>query len=248
MLLVDDESTVTRMLRLMLEFEGFRVVGEADNGVDACHLARQLEPDFVILDHNMPDVDGRQTARFLRTLVPETRIVAFSAILQRRPEWADAFLHKNEIGDIARVLCECEALVPDGPDEMSVPFTYIHSVPGRLRVRMAEVKGAAPRARELQDFLQRLDGIAFTKVNASTGSVLIRYDRTRLNDHAIFSALEDFGDEEGSSNDLVETNEVASGEPRATSREGKGLTERLIETTLSSTLEHVLKGLLVALI
>ena len=47
---------------------------------------------------------GEKTSEVLRALCPETRIIAFSAFLEHRPTWADAFLNKDRIGDIVPLL------------------------------------------------------------------------------------------------------------------------------------------------
>lgn len=103
-LLVDDDDEVRHALRLLFEVEEFRVVAEAANGVDAVTQAMRHEPEFVVLDYLMPHMDGEATARLLRTLVPRTRIVAFSAVLESKPDWADAFLNKSHIAEVAPLL------------------------------------------------------------------------------------------------------------------------------------------------
>ena len=103
-LIVDDEDEIRHALRLLFEFEEFSVIGEASNGIEAISVARTHEPDFVVLDYLMPRMNGEATAELLRALIPQTRIVAFSAALERKPAWADAFLNKDRISDIAPLL------------------------------------------------------------------------------------------------------------------------------------------------
>lgn len=103
-LIVDDEDEVRHALRLLFELEGFTVIGEAANGVEAVSLARAHQPDFVVLDYLMPRMNGDATAELLRALSPQVRIVAFSAALDTAPEWADAFLNKSRISDVAPLL------------------------------------------------------------------------------------------------------------------------------------------------
>jgi DNA-binding NarL/FixJ family response regulator len=100
-LIVDDDPSVRQILRLILEVEDFEVVGEAGDGVEAVPQAVELRPDFVVLDQQMPNQDGETTAGLLRSLVPGATIIACSAVLDRRPEWADAFLAKNDLCDVA---------------------------------------------------------------------------------------------------------------------------------------------------
>ena len=100
-LIVDDDPSVRQLLRIVLEVEDFEVVGEAKDGVEAVPQALALQPDFVVLDQQMPNRDGAATAEILRLSVPEAVIIACSAIVERKPDWADAFLAKGNMGDMA---------------------------------------------------------------------------------------------------------------------------------------------------
>ena len=103
-LIVDDDEEIRHVLRLMCEMEGFQVVGEATNGVEAVPMALNHQPAFVILDYLMPRLNGDETARMLRTIAPETKIVAFSAVLDSKPDWSDSYLNKERISEVAPLL------------------------------------------------------------------------------------------------------------------------------------------------
>ena len=103
-LIVDDDEEVRHVLRILCETEGLEVIGEASNGVEAVPLALQHQPDIVILDYMLPRLDGEGAAEILRTLTPDSKIVAFSAILDQQPKWADAYLNKERIGDLVPLL------------------------------------------------------------------------------------------------------------------------------------------------
>jgi DNA-binding LytR/AlgR family response regulator len=64
-LVVDDEPAARRRLSLMLEELDEEVVGEAANGVEALEMARERRPDLLLLDIEMPEVDGFDVARHL---------------------------------------------------------------------------------------------------------------------------------------------------------------------------------------
>ena len=64
-LIVDDHETFRQTARILLEAEGFEVVGEAENGVAALRAAKELRPDVVLLDVNLPDFDGFEVAERL---------------------------------------------------------------------------------------------------------------------------------------------------------------------------------------
>jgi CheY-like chemotaxis protein len=103
-LIVDDEVEIRHVLRLLCETEGFDVVGEAANGVEAVPLALKHQPSIVILDYLLPRLDGRGAAEILRAITPESKIVAFSAVLSEQPEWADAYLNKERVGELMPLL------------------------------------------------------------------------------------------------------------------------------------------------
>jgi DNA-binding NarL/FixJ family response regulator len=61
-LIVDDHPSFRATARAVLEEEGFDVVGEAENGIHALRAARELHPDLVLLDVQLPDFDGFEVA------------------------------------------------------------------------------------------------------------------------------------------------------------------------------------------
>lgn len=103
-LLVDDDEEIRHVLRIMFELEGFEVVGEAGSGLEAVPLALKHQPDVVLLDYLMPGMNGEETARMMRTIAPETRIVAFSAVLDEKPEWSDSYLNKERVSEVIPLL------------------------------------------------------------------------------------------------------------------------------------------------
>jgi DNA-binding NarL/FixJ family response regulator len=61
-LIVDDHAGFRTQARALLEAEGFAVVGEAADGASALDAAAQLEPQLVLLDVHLPDLDGFEVA------------------------------------------------------------------------------------------------------------------------------------------------------------------------------------------
>jgi two-component system response regulator EvgA len=61
-LIVDDHPSFRASARRMLEASGYVVVGEAENGSDALAAARELNPELVLLDVQLPDLDGFEVA------------------------------------------------------------------------------------------------------------------------------------------------------------------------------------------
>ena len=77
--LVDDHPAVRLALADLLEDEGYEVVGQGANGLEALELAEQHRPDSVVLDVRMPLVDGLEAARRLHADYPAMRLVMLSA-------------------------------------------------------------------------------------------------------------------------------------------------------------------------
>jgi DNA-binding NarL/FixJ family response regulator len=65
-LIVDDHPSFRASARTLLEAEGYEVVGEAENAVEALRSARELKPDLVLLDVQLPDLDGFEVCEQLR--------------------------------------------------------------------------------------------------------------------------------------------------------------------------------------
>ena len=61
-LIVDDHPSFRACARRLLEAEGFEVVGEAADGIEALRAAKELHPDVVLLDVQLPDFDGFEVA------------------------------------------------------------------------------------------------------------------------------------------------------------------------------------------
>ena len=59
-------------------FENMRVVGEAADGQEAVHLATSLRPDVVIMDVNMPRMDGVEATRLIKQTIPHITVVGLS--------------------------------------------------------------------------------------------------------------------------------------------------------------------------
>jgi two-component system, chemotaxis family, chemotaxis protein CheY len=104
-LLVDDDKAIRSLLRIAFSVEdGVGDVREAVGGPEAIELCHDFEPDLVFLDYWMPDMDGAVTAREIRGLHPEARIVAFSGVLDEKPEWADDLYIKGDLPDLELVI------------------------------------------------------------------------------------------------------------------------------------------------
>jgi two-component system, OmpR family, KDP operon response regulator KdpE len=78
LLVVDDEPPIRRLLRTSLNAQGFRVL-EADTGHGAIEAVRGQMPDIVILDLGLPDLDGLEVIRRLRSSGSKVPIIVLSS-------------------------------------------------------------------------------------------------------------------------------------------------------------------------
>jgi CheY-like chemotaxis protein len=76
--IVDDDPGMRLVARMFAEDEGCVVVGEAADGLEAVHLVRRLEPDLVLMDFHMPELDGVAATRRILRSRPDTMIIGWS--------------------------------------------------------------------------------------------------------------------------------------------------------------------------
>jgi len=102
LLICDDVADIRLLMRAAFSTEpGFEVVGEAPDGEQAISYARELRPDVVVLDINMPGRNGLEILPELRRTVPDAAIVMFSGFEewsrggQARANGADAYIEKG---------------------------------------------------------------------------------------------------------------------------------------------------------
>lgn len=82
-LIVDDAAFMRMMIKDILVKNGYTVVGEAENGAKAVEKFKELEPDLVIMDITMPEMDGIQAVKQIKQISSEAKIIMCSAMGQQ---------------------------------------------------------------------------------------------------------------------------------------------------------------------
>jgi DNA-binding NarL/FixJ family response regulator len=104
-LIVDDSELVRRSLRTVLQANPeWEICGEAADGVSAVEMFKELRPNIVILDFQMPGINGIETARRMAEIAPAVPVVLFTQHAS-----ADLEKHAHEVG-IRSVVSKTNAL------------------------------------------------------------------------------------------------------------------------------------------
>lgn len=82
-LIADDHSVVRQGLKMFLGLDSdLEIIGEAENGAEAVKLARELQPDVVLMDMLMPVMDGITATQHIRQEMPDTEVIALTSVLE----------------------------------------------------------------------------------------------------------------------------------------------------------------------
>jgi copper chaperone CopZ len=120
---------------------------------------------------------------------------------------------------------------------------YLHNVPGRLRVKIPQVKGDEARAEAVRRMLLTIEGVSDVRVNTVTGSILVEYDPDRVNHREFLEALRE--------GELFDASKAVTNDQyiyAASLKAGKILKKALVGTLVDKALEGSAFSLLTALI
>ena len=113
--IIDDHPVIRLAIRMLLEHEGYKVVGETDNGCDAIQMVRECLPDLIILDISIPKLDGLEVlCRFnamntqMKTLILTAQSPTLFATRCMR-SGADGYVCKE--GDLSELLSAIRAVL-----------------------------------------------------------------------------------------------------------------------------------------
>jgi len=79
-LIVDDALFIRRTLKMMLEKNGYEVIGEAENGIEGILKYNELKPDLVTMDITMPQMDGLTALKAIKKINPKAKVVMITAL------------------------------------------------------------------------------------------------------------------------------------------------------------------------
>lgn len=109
--IVDDHPVIRLAIRMLLEHEGYEIVGETDNGVDAMQMIRECVPDLIILDISIPKLDGLEVlTRFnamnstLKTLVLTAQSPALFAMRCMQSGAAGYVCKQEELSELVSAI------------------------------------------------------------------------------------------------------------------------------------------------
>lgn len=104
-LVIDDDRSIREVLSIAFSVdERICEVRAVDGGREALEMCADYSPDLVFLDYWMPGMGGDVVAKGLREVHPKAHIVAFSGVLDQKPQWADDFCVKGDLPKLERVI------------------------------------------------------------------------------------------------------------------------------------------------
>jgi copper chaperone CopZ len=123
---------------------------------------------------------------------------------------------------------------------VNVISPYFHTLKGRLRIKVAELKGLSRKALEVEGQLRKIDGINHVRANPTTGNVLVLYDPAKIEQYEVLGALQRLG--------YLRENRGIETAARSQSRAYEGLGEAMAETLVRATMELAVQRLVSVLI
>jgi copper chaperone CopZ len=123
---------------------------------------------------------------------------------------------------------------------VNVISPYFHALKGRLRIKVAELKGLSRKALEVEGQLRKIDGINHVRANPTTGNVLVLYDPAKIEQYEVLGALQRLG--------YLRENGGIETAARSQSRAYEGLGEAMAETLVRATMELAVQRLVSVLI
>jgi two-component system, NarL family, response regulator LiaR len=134
-MLVDDHAVVRSGLKaFLMVFDDLELVGEASSGQEALHIIERAEPDVILMDLIMPDMDGAATTKAIRARWPHVQVVALTSF--REDELVKRVLQAGAIGYLLKNV---------GADDLAEAIRAAHAGKPTLAPEAAQVLIQASR-------------------------------------------------------------------------------------------------------
>ena len=98
--IVDDHPVIRLAIRMLLENQGYNVLGESDNGVDAMQMIRECRPELVILDISIPKLDGLEMLSRFQSMAIPLKVLVLTA--QSPALFAIRCMHSGAAGYVCK--------------------------------------------------------------------------------------------------------------------------------------------------
>ena len=132
---IADDDVITRLdIREALEYQGYEVVGEAADGIDAVELCQSLNPDAVLLDVKMPVMDGLTAARLINCDQKDIAIIMLTAYNDK--QFVDKAAEFGAQGYLVKPIDE-KSLIPT----IEIAIKRVREL-AELKISVAQARGA----------------------------------------------------------------------------------------------------------
>lgn len=166
-LVVDDHTLVREALCRLLDIEDdIEVVGQTGSGHEGVELCRALEPDVVVLDYGLPDMDGLEATRQINALGLKTRVLVLT--MHSNEEYATRVIRAGASGFVVKAASTDELLV--GIRKVANRGVYVTpAIMEKMVARMGQLSEDAPEStlsnREMQVLLRLGRGLSTREVS-----------------------------------------------------------------------------------
>lgn len=174
-IIVDDIADTRESIRRLLEFESdIEVIGEACSGSEAMLAAEKMHPDIILMDINMPDMDGLRATELLALRVPESAIVIMSV------QGEQAYLRRAMMAGARDYIVK-----PFSGDELAGTIAKVFEIEQRKREAFGESitvthKKVKPRESRIISFFSTKGGVGKTTLATNLGVQLASSGKWRV--------------------------------------------------------------------